>query len=63
LHASLLQWLQDPSEINGDNLNTVRHEASRHFRNKKREYLKDRINELVMNSKNKNIGGQYRGIN
>jgi hypothetical protein len=42
-----LQWLQDPSEINGDNLNNVGHEASRHFRNKKREYLKDNLNELV----------------
>jgi hypothetical protein len=31
-----LQWLQDPSEINGDILNNVRREASRHFRNKKR---------------------------
>jgi hypothetical protein len=30
-----LQWLQDPSEINGDNLNNVRHEASRYFKNKK----------------------------
>jgi hypothetical protein len=30
-----LQWLQDPSEINGDNLNNVRREASRYFRNKK----------------------------
>jgi hypothetical protein len=39
----------------GDNLNNVRHEASRHFRNKKREYLKDRINELATSSKNKNI--------
>jgi hypothetical protein len=39
-----LQWLQDPSEINGDNLNNVRREASRHLRNKKREYLKDKIN-------------------
>jgi hypothetical protein len=50
-----LQWLQDPSEINGDNLNNVRHEASRHFRNKKREYLKDKIVVLATNSKNKNI--------
>jgi hypothetical protein len=25
-----------------------------HFRNKKREYLKDKINELATNSKNKN---------
>jgi lipoate-protein ligase A len=31
------QWLRDPSEINGDNLRIVRHETSRHFRNKKRE--------------------------
>jgi hypothetical protein len=41
-----LQLLQDPSEINGDNLNNVRLQASRYFRNKKREYLKDKINEL-----------------
>jgi hypothetical protein len=55
-----LQWSQDPSEINGDNLNNVRHEASRHFRNKKREYLKGKINELATNSKTKNIGDLYR---
>jgi hypothetical protein len=58
-----LQWLQDPSKVNGDNLNNVRREASRHFRNKKREYLKDKINELATNSKNKNIRDLYRGIN
>jgi hypothetical protein len=28
-----LQWLHEPSEIKGDNLNNVRREASRHFRN------------------------------
>jgi hypothetical protein len=50
-----LQWLQDPSEANEDNLSVVRREASTHFRNKKREYLKDKINELESNSKNKNI--------
>jgi hypothetical protein len=33
------------------------------FRNKKREYLKDRINELESKSKNKNIRDLYRGIN
>jgi hypothetical protein len=49
-----LLWLQNPNEINGDNLNNVRCEASRHIRNKKREYLKDKINELAINSK-KNI--------
>jgi hypothetical protein len=56
-----LQWLQDPSEINGDNLNNVIHEDSRYFRNKKRGYLKDKINELTKNSKNKNIRNLYRG--
>jgi hypothetical protein len=55
--------LQDPNEINGDNLNNVRREATRHFRNKKREYLKDKINKLAANSKNKNIRDLYRGIN
>jgi hypothetical protein len=58
-----LQWLQDPSEINGNNLNNVRHEASMYFRNKKRDYLKDRINELAMKSENKNIRNLYSGIN
>ncbi|PNF40670.1 hypothetical protein B7P43_G04763, partial [Cryptotermes secundus] len=58
-----LQWLQDPSELNGDNLNNIRCETSRHFRNKNRKYLKDKINENAMNSKNKNIRDLYRGIN
>jgi hypothetical protein len=50
-----LQWLQDPSEANEGNLSDVKQEASRHFRNRKREYLKDKINRLESNSKNKNI--------
>jgi hypothetical protein len=58
-----LQWLQHPSEINGDNPNNVRCEASTYFRNKKREYLKDKINELGTNSKNKDIRDLYREIN
>jgi hypothetical protein len=40
----------------------VRGEANRHFRNKKKEYLKDKINERAMNSKNKNIRNLNRGI-
>jgi hypothetical protein len=44
------------TNVNGDNLKNVSRETSRHFRNKKREYLKGKINELEMNSKNKNIG-------
>jgi hypothetical protein len=58
-----LQWLQDPNEINGDNLNNIRCEASRHIRNKMREYLKDKVNQLAMNSKNKNTRYLYRGRN
>jgi hypothetical protein len=42
-----------------DNLNNVRCEASRHFRNKKKEYLKAKINELETNRKNKNIRDLY----
>jgi hypothetical protein len=58
-----LQWLQDPGEINGDNLSNVRRETSRHFRNKKRQYMENRINELATNSKNNNIRDLYRGMN
>jgi hypothetical protein len=32
-----LQWLQNPSQENGDNMDKVRREASRTFRTKKRE--------------------------
>jgi hypothetical protein len=53
-----LQWSHNPSEINGDNLRIVRREASRYFRNKKREYLKDNIDELATNSKNKTCIGE-----
>jgi hypothetical protein len=58
-----LAWLRDPSEISGDNLNNLRREASRHFRNKKREYLTDKINDLGTNSEKRNIRGLYRGMN
>jgi hypothetical protein len=57
------QWLKDPSEINGDNLNNVRRETSRYSKNKNRTYLKVKINELAMNSKNKNIRDIYKAIN
>jgi hypothetical protein len=57
------QMLQNPSQINGDNLKNLICETSRTFRNKKREYLKGKINELETNNKNKNIRDFYRGIN
>jgi hypothetical protein len=57
-----LWWLQNPSEINGNNLFNVSIE-DREISNKKTEYLKDRINELATNSKNKNIRDLYRRVN
>jgi hypothetical protein len=58
-----LLLLQGPSEINGDNLNNVIHEASRHFRNKKMQSMKDKINDLATNIRNKYIRDLYRGMN
>jgi hypothetical protein len=46
--------LQDPRETNGENVNNNRHETKRHFRSKKREYLKEKINDFATNSENKN---------
>ena len=57
-----MQWVQDSSQSNVDNLNTVRHEASRHFRNKKKAYMKAKIQELENSSKIKNITDLYRGV-
>ena len=54
--------VQDPSQSNVDNLNNVRHEANRHFRNKKKEYLKAKIEELATNNKIKNMRDLYRSI-
>ena len=58
-----MQWMQDPSQKNGENLDKVRGYASRHFRNKMKGYLKAKIEELENNSKVKNIRDIYRGIN
>ena len=57
-----MQWIQEPSQSNVDNLNNVRHEASRHFKNKKKDYVKTKIEELETNSKIKNIRVLCRGI-
>ena len=45
-----MQWVQDPSQSNVDNLNNVRSGASRHFGNKRKAYLKTKIEELETNS-------------
>ena len=45
------QLLQDPNESNVDNPNSVKREAGRHIRNKLKESLIDKINELETNIK------------
>jgi hypothetical protein len=55
--------LQNSNQTNRDNLQTLRRETSRIIRNKEREYLKGKINELETSNKNKNIRDLYRGIN
>jgi len=58
-----MQWIQDPSQSNVDSLNNVRCEVSRHFRNKRKAYLRAKIEELETKSKIQNIRDLYRCIN
>ena len=55
-----IQWIQEPSQRNVDSLNKVRREVSRHFRNKKKAYLRAKIEELEINNKIQNIRDLYR---
>jgi hypothetical protein len=57
-----MQLVQDTNHSNVDNLNNVRREASRHFRNKKKGYLKAKINELETVCKNEGIRDLGTGI-
>jgi len=41
-----MQCVQNPCQSNVNNLNNVRREASRHFRNKEKKYVKTKIGEL-----------------
>jgi hypothetical protein len=47
-----LRLLQNPSQMTGDKLTSLRREANRNFRNKERGHLKDQINEVQENTKN-----------
>jgi hypothetical protein len=57
-----LKWLQDPNQRNVDNLNSVRWEASIHFRHKEEEHPKAKIDELDSNNEIKNIRDLSRSI-
>jgi len=51
-----IQWIQDPSQRNVDNLNKVRLEVSRHFRNIKNAYMGAKIEEHETNKNIHKIG-------
>jgi hypothetical protein len=57
-----IQWIQDPSQSNVNNMNNIRRDASRHFRTKE-DMFESKIEELETNSKINNIRDFYRGIN
>jgi hypothetical protein len=59
---SQMKWLQDPSQINGDNLSNVRREVRRNFRKRKREHLEDEINDFATRSTRRTLE-KYTGIN
>jgi hypothetical protein len=64
LKQSKLQWLHNPSQINGNNLHFIlRSENSRIFRKQKRKYRKGKINVLEINRNKKHITDLYRGKN
>jgi hypothetical protein len=56
-----MQWLQKPNHSNPDNLNYVRREAIRHFRNKKKECLKDKTDDMETKSKIKKFQRFVKG--
>jgi hypothetical protein len=58
-----LQWLQNPSQINGNNLQNLNVKPVEHLGTRKGEYLRGRINEIETNNKNKNIRDFYRHVN
>jgi len=50
-----MQWLQDSNHSTVENLNHAWRGTSRHFRNKKKKYLKTKSDELKTNSKSKSV--------
>jgi hypothetical protein len=57
--TSQIAVISGSKETNGYNPNNIRCETSRHFRNKERVYLKDKIDKLESNSK---IGNNKRPV-
>ena len=51
-----IQCIHDPSESNVDNLNNVKRDTSRYFRNKKKAYLKLKLRNLKLTVRSKILG-------
>jgi len=56
------QWLSNKSEANTKNYSNAKRNATLRFRNKKREYMTQKIQEIEKNGKTNNIRDQYRGV-
>jgi hypothetical protein len=63
MELSQLGQIDKLVSVSGDNLNNIKLQASRQIKNEKGEFLKDKINELATNSKNKIIRDPNGGIN
>ncbi|PSN37466.1 hypothetical protein C0J52_26384 [Blattella germanica] len=48
-------WMREPNEQNSEQICSIRWETTRFLKNKKRECLKEKINDLEINAKNRNI--------
>ncbi|PSN39681.1 hypothetical protein C0J52_14417 [Blattella germanica] len=57
-----MNWMRERNEQNSEQLCSIRRETTRFLKNKKREYLKEKINDLEINAKNRNIRELYQGI-
>ncbi|PSN48471.1 hypothetical protein C0J52_11717 [Blattella germanica] len=57
-----MNWIREPNEQNSEQLCSIRRETTKFLKNKKREYLKEKINDLEINAKNRNIRELYQGI-
>jgi hypothetical protein len=50
------QWAQDPCQSNVDNLNSVRHEVSRHFRKKRRYIVEPKLRNWKLTARLTTLG-------
>ncbi|PSN38709.1 hypothetical protein C0J52_19477 [Blattella germanica] len=57
-----MNWMREPNEQYSEQLCSIRRETTRFLKNKKREYLKEKINDLEINARNRNIRELYLGI-